>query len=99
MRRKGEKGSPRQQRQRQERDTTMKYQVEYKGKIRRYHGASAMQAMEAFERQNHIQVTVKMVDAATRGRNVAAGYVLGDAPMVYGEWVEMVKVAEEKEVA
>ena len=77
----------------------MNYQVKYKGKTRRYKGETALQAMEAFERQNHLQVKVKLVDADTRGRNVVAGYVLGDAPQVYGEWVEMAKVADGKEVA
>lgn len=77
----------------------MEYQVEYKGKTRRYKGESALQAMAAFERQNHLQVTVVMVDPTTMGGRVAAGYVLGDAPQVYGEWVEMAKVADGKEVA
>lgn len=69
-----------------------KYNITFNGRERVYRGNSAMQAMEHFERQNHVTVCIKTIDAVSRGEKVAAGYVLGDAPQTYREWVEMAMV-------
>lgn len=67
-----------------------KYEVTYKGKTRYYRADTAIQAVDKFERQNKVVVSIKVVDAETRGERSASGYVkideLGAAPI---EWVEM----------
>jgi predicted Zn-dependent protease len=54
------------------------YEVNYKGKMRRYRAENAQEAITKFENQNHIKVRIKTVDADTRGLNWAAGYAYPD---------------------
>lgn len=61
-------------RQRQKREKTMnRYECDYNGNIRRYTGVSAMEAIEKFSRQNHVEVSVIGVDRETKGIQYARG--------------------------
>lgn len=53
-----------------------KYKINYKEKTRFYWGEDTYEAIEKFERQNKVEVKVNMIDADTRGRCWAFGYIL-----------------------
>ena len=55
-----------------------KYKIIYNDKIRFYWAEDTYEAIEKFERQNKVKVTVKMIDADSRGRCWAFGYILND---------------------
>lgn len=75
-----------------------RYECEYNGKIRRYTGVTAMEAVYKLARQNHVTVSVAVVDSKTMGVMFARGWVYkGDKNR--GEWVDMRIVNTMKEVA
>jgi hypothetical protein len=75
-----------------------RYECDYNGKIRHYTGVSAMEAIEKFSRQNHIEVSVIGVDRETKGIQYARGWSYKDDRRI-GEWVDMRIVETMKEVA
>ena len=75
-----------------------RYECDYNGKIRRYTGVNAMEAVDKFARQNHITVSVSVVDRETMGMLFARGWAYkGDNDI--GEWVDMSIVNTMQEVA
>ena len=53
-----------------------KYKINYNDKPRFYWGEDVYEAIEKFTNQNKVDVNVKMIDANSRGRDWAFGYIL-----------------------
>jgi hypothetical protein len=66
-----------------------KYETSYNNITRTYKANSAMQAIEKFERQNHVTVSVIMIDPDTQGTKYAAGWVQSKTYLNPAEWIEM----------
>ena len=74
------------------------YECEYNGNIRRYRAYSALSAFDKFERQNHVKVSVSLIDKETKGEKFAHGWAY-KGYKENGEWVGMRLVNDMKEVA
>ncbi|MGN0853927.1 MAG: hypothetical protein ACI4R9_00230 [Kiritimatiellia bacterium] len=67
------------------------YECEISGKIRRFRGVSALDAIERMERKYRWNCHVKMFDADTRGEEWAHGYAEWTSSVV-PEWFTMYRV-------
>lgn len=72
-----------------------KYQIEYNGGTRIYRGWSALEAIERFDRQNHVTTHVMAIDPETKGEHHAAGWAYGAKGRQ--EWVEANKVVRKED--
>lgn len=75
------------------------YECEYKGTVRRYKAATAMEAMGILCRKHKAEKYLVGIDRETMGGRYARGWVYPRGEKHNGEWVDMRIVDEMKEVA
>lgn len=76
-----------------------KYECEYKGKVRQYNAATAIEAMGTLCRRNKVEQYLVGCDKETMGIQYARAWVYQAGEKSNGEWVDMRVVNEMKEVA